>query len=173
MKKTKKVVLFITVMTSVMLMSFTSAFAHCGGGRGRGYYRSNYSASSYSCPYGNAICNQNGYCIDHSQYYTNNVAPATVPQNTVPATNNELTIATVNNNVSDNTIVEEPVIKEILNTAVPNTVVPNTVVPNTAYVCPYGNAICNEYGYCINNGYCNGGGYGCARYGRCGGRYVY
>lgn len=211
MKGLKKIIVFSMAVSSIMAVSATSAFAHHGGGhggcRGGGYGYNYYAQSSYSCPYGNYTCNQQGYCIDHNaqyyQYANPNVyaqpanqpvpaQPATTqpaqqevaqPIDTAPAqplqanTEQPDTQAIINSDVPiENRASVEAELKKILeanktieaaNAAIANQTATQPTQPST-YVCPNGNPICNQYGYCINNGYC--GGYGCGGYG-CGYNY--
>lgn len=205
MKRLKKIIVFSMAVSSIMAVSATSAFAHHGGGHGgcRGGRYGYYAQSSYSCPYGNYTCNQQGYCIDHNaQYYqsanpnvyaqsaSNQAIPAQpapvqqevvqpVDQNAIlaqqPTTEQPDTQAVINIDVPiENRASVEAELKKILeankaieaaNAAIANQTATQPTQPST-YVCPNGNAICNQYGYCINNGYCGGGycgsyGYGC------------
>lgn len=87
MKRLKKIIVFSMAVSSIMAVSATSAFAHHGGGhggcRGGGYGYNYYAQSSYSCPYGNYTCNQQGYCIDHNAQYYQSANPNVYAQ---PAT---------------------------------------------------------------------------------------
>lgn len=179
--KTKRSAAFIMALSAVMLMGSTSVFAHGHGGSHRRATYNNTVASSYSCPYGNATCNQSGYCsVNHYNQYSNvqtTVTPVVVTQTEIPVATEAKD--TVVNNVPIETIVKDttPVTTVPAATLTPATVVPATTTATVAttptpvytppYVCPYGNASCNQAGYCINNGNCYGygngygNGYGC------------
>lgn len=181
--KTKRSVVFIMALSAVMVMGSANAFAHGrGGGHHGGRYNNNNTAtSSYSCPYGNSACNQSGYCsVEHYNQYSN--VQTTAPTQVV-ATQTEMPIATeakdvVVTNVPIKAIIpSKTIVKDSVATTIPATtvekmadpipVVTNTTPKYTPYVCPYGNQACNQAGYCINNGNCNGygngngNGYGC------------
>lgn len=74
MKKSKALA-FVVAVSAVMAVSSTSVFAHHGGGHCRGGYGYGYNNYSYSCPYGNATCNQQGYCINHNYVPPTYTAP--------------------------------------------------------------------------------------------------
>jgi len=164
MKGFKKLAVVTMAISSVMAVSATNAFAHHGGwhhngGCGNGYYQ-----SSYSCPYGNATCNQQGYCINHNlQYYnsSNYTAPANTQQQSIST--DELIKILEQLIDAKNTSSVENELKKIIEAnkviEATNAAIPQATQTSQPYVCPYGNELCNQYGYCIEGcqgcqGYC-------------------
>ncbi len=158
MKGFKKLTVLTVAMSSIMAVSATSAFAHHGGGHHNGGCGNGYYQSSYSCPYGNATCNQQGYCIDHRQYYyNNNTAPANTQQQSIST--DELVKILEQLIDAKNTSSLENDLKKIIEAnriAIGTTDATVTKDNTQVYVCPYGNTNCNQYGYCIEGcqGYC-------------------
>lgn len=160
MKRLKKMVAVTMAISSIMAVSATNVFAHHGGGHhnggcGSGYYYQ----SSYSCPYGNSVCNRQGYCIDHyAQYYNNNnyVAPANTQQQSI-STDELIKILEQLINAKSSASIEDELKKIVeANKVIEAT---NAAITPQAYVCPYGNELCNQYGYCVEGcqgcpGYC-------------------
>lgn len=182
MKKTQKAFVFSMALTAIMGLSATSVFAHHGGGGCHGGYYGGYynTRSNYSNP---NYYNYNPYVQPQSAPQATS-QPIQQDTQTPIIVNVSPEVKEVNSNEEKNNSNEKVVVQEIVNEnealaaqkiaeakenaaqpvaqaeAVNNTI--PTPAPAQSYVCPNGNALCNQYGYCINNGYC-GNGY-CGRY---------
>lgn len=174
--KKPKLLKFIFALAAIMALSCTSVFAHCGGGRHHGYYNNGYynngyynntrNVNTFSCPYGNSICNNQGYCIDHSYSCPYGYA---VCNNQGYCINHDYIfqqqLQQLQQQEQQQATQTAPMIVETQQPTTPNVAELTTTQPTQAYVCPYGNEICNQYGYCIGScGAYGGCGRGCARY---------